>query len=67
MAPHNQKCGVGIAYNSRIGGIRCLDGELSDLNEARALSFKNNYIHIYSSSWGPSDGRVEYFFLFNYN
>lgn len=55
MTPHNQKCGVGAAYRAKIGGIRCLDGEVSDLTEANSLSFRNNYIDIYSSSWGPND------------
>lgn len=57
MSPHNHKCGVGVAFNAKVGGIRCLDGDLSDLTEARALAFKNDYIDIYSSSWGPSDGK----------
>ncbi|XP_054160266.1 neuroendocrine convertase 1-like [Oppia nitens] len=55
MIPNNHKCGVGIAFNARIGGIRCLDGEVSDVIEAMSLCFNYNYIDIYSSSWGPSD------------
>lgn len=58
MAPNNKLCGVGVAFNAKIGGIRCLDGDISDLVEARSLSYKNNYIQIYSSSWGPNDGNV---------
>ncbi|XP_055335787.1 neuroendocrine convertase 1-like [Paramacrobiotus metropolitanus] len=55
MQANNNICGVGIAYNARIGGIRMLDGIVTDRVEGEAFSFNNNYIHIYSSSWGPSD------------
>jgi len=55
MSSNNGKCGVGVAYNSRIGGIRCLDGPVVDEIEAAALSFNNHYIDIYSASWGPPD------------
>lgn len=37
-------------------GIRCLDGDVSDIVEAMSIGFNNHYIDIYSSSWGPSDG-----------
>lgn len=56
MIPQNRKCGVGAAYHARIGGIRCLDGDVSDIVEANSLAFRNDYIDIYSASWGPSDG-----------
>ena len=32
-----------------------LDGDVSDAIEARALSFNNQHIDIYSGSWGPDD------------
>lgn len=32
-----------------------LDGDVSDATEARALSFNNQHIDIYSGSWGPDD------------
>ena len=51
----NKICSVGVAYNSRIGGIRMLDGEVTDLVEATALSYNRDYIDIYSASWGPDD------------
>ena len=31
----NQVCGVGIAYRASIGGIRMLDGDVTDAVEAR--------------------------------
>ena len=48
-------CGVGIAYNAYIGGIRLIDGPTVDAMEAAALSYNWNHIDIYSNSWGPSD------------
>lgn len=52
---NNSICGVGIAHNARIGGIRLLDGRINDRKEADALTFKLNYIDIFSASWGPLD------------
>ncbi|VVC36833.1 Hypothetical protein CINCED_3A020314 [Cinara cedri] len=51
----NRYCGVGIAYNAKIGGVRMLDGTVNDAVEAKALSLNTNYIDIYSASWGPED------------
>lgn len=52
---NNSVCGVGVAFNCRIGGIRLLDGKVTDRLEAEALSFNSNYIDIFSASWGPLD------------
>lgn len=52
---NNGVCGVGVAYNARIGGVRMLDGEVTDAVEARSLGLNPNHIHIYSASWGPED------------
>lgn len=52
---NNSVCMVGIAYNARIGGIRMLDGYITDRLESDTLSFRNDHIHIYSGSWGPED------------
>ena len=38
MIANNNKCGVGIAYNSNIGGIRMLDGSVTDLLEGQAMA-----------------------------
>ncbi|XP_023221254.1 furin-like protease 2 [Centruroides sculpturatus] len=51
----NEFCGVGIAYNASIGGVRMLDGTVTDEVEATALSLNPNHIDIYSASWGPED------------
>eukprot|EP00123_Amoebidium_parasiticum_P007437 comp18124_c1_seq1/m.18813 comp18124_c1_seq1/g.18813 ORF comp18124_c1_seq1/g.18813 comp18124_c1_seq1/m.18813 type:complete len:698 (-) comp18124_c1_seq1:43-2136(-) len=52
---NNGICGVGVAYGAKVGGIRLIDGEITDADEATALSHANNHIDIYSSSWGPED------------
>ena len=52
---NNSECAVGIAYEAGIGGVRMLDGDVTDAVEARSLALNNNHIHIYSASWGPDD------------
>uniref|UniRef100_A0AAY4BVU8 P/Homo B domain-containing protein n=1 Tax=Denticeps clupeoides TaxID=299321 RepID=A0AAY4BVU8_9TELE len=52
---NNGICGVGVAYDARIGGVRMLDGEVTDMVEAQSLSRNPQHIHIYSASWGPED------------
>lgn len=52
---NNGICGVGVAYNARIGGVRMLDGEVTDMVEAHSLSHNPQHIDIYSASWGPED------------
>ena len=54
-AANNVNCGVGVAFQAKIGGIRMLDGVVTDAVEASALGWMSNYIDIYSSSWGPDD------------
>jgi len=53
---NNDTCGVGAAYRASLAGIRLLASEVSDADEANALSYKRDQIHIYSNSWGPADG-----------
>ncbi|XP_043993790.1 furin (paired basic amino acid cleaving enzyme) a isoform X2 [Gambusia affinis] len=52
---NNGVCGIGVAYNAKIGGVRMLDGEVTDMVEARSLSLNPQHIDIYSASWGPED------------
>lgn len=52
---NNGICGAGVAFNAKVGGIRMLDGEVTDAVEAGSLSWKPEHIDIYSSSWGPDD------------
>lgn len=55
MAANNEKCGVGIAFNSKIGGVKLLDGLVNDRIEGTALSYAQHLVDIYSASWGPND------------
>lgn len=55
MEANNEKCGVGVAFNAGIGGIRMLDGTVTDRVEATALIHALEKVDIYSASWGPSD------------
>uniref|UniRef100_A0A183IXU1 Furin-like protease 1 n=1 Tax=Soboliphyme baturini TaxID=241478 RepID=A0A183IXU1_9BILA len=52
---NNTLCIVGIAHGAKIGGIRMLDGEVTDSVEAASLSLNRQHIDIYSASWGPED------------
>ncbi|XP_042236382.1 neuroendocrine convertase 2-like [Homarus americanus] len=55
-ARDNGVCGVGVAYNSLVAGIRMLDQPyMTDLIEANSMGREPNLIHIYSASWGPTD------------
>ncbi|XP_017268681.2 furin-like protease kpc-1 [Kryptolebias marmoratus] len=59
MEANNSYCGVGIAFNARIGGIRLLDGTITDAMEATALTYNMRFIDIYVCSWGPRDNGAE--------
>ncbi|XP_014244560.1 furin-like protease 1 isoform X2 [Cimex lectularius] len=52
---NNSICSLGIAYRASVGGVRMLDGEVTDAVEARSLSLNPQHIDIYSASWGPDD------------
>ncbi|PFX17966.1 Furin-like protease 1, isoform 1-CRR [Stylophora pistillata] len=55
---NNTECGVGVAFNARLGGIRIFgeeDDDSTDSMEALAFEYKRDYMDIYSCSWGPED------------
>ncbi|KAG8819595.1 pheromone processing endoprotease [Serendipita sp. 400] len=54
-AAKNDVCGVGLAYESKVAGIRILSGPITDVDEALAVNFGYQQNHIYSCSWGPPD------------
>ncbi|KAM3183382.1 Uracil phosphoribosyltransferase, synthesizes UMP from uracil [Hymenolepis weldensis] len=54
-AANNSICGLGIAYEARIGGVRMLDGDVTDAMESRSLGYNLQHIDVYSASWGPED------------
>ena len=56
MAANNWLCGVGVAFGASLGGVRLLDGRISDRLEGLALAWAvQQGIDVVSSSWGPSD------------
>ena len=54
-AVRNNVCGVGVAYDSKIAGIRILSKMISDADEAVAMNYDFHHNQIYSCSWGPPD------------
>lgn len=52
---NNNYCGVGIAYNAKVSGIRILSGQLTREDEAASLIHALDVNDIYSCSWGPPD------------
>ncbi|KNE59986.1 hypothetical protein AMAG_05429 [Allomyces macrogynus ATCC 38327] len=54
--PNNGRCGVGIAYNSRVSGLKVIgDVFPTDAEEAQAFTHALTVHQIFSSSWGPKD------------
>lgn len=56
----NNGVGVsGAAPEAGLAGLRLIAGPSTDQDEAQALTWLNNQIHIYNNSWGPADnGRI---------
>ncbi|OGM49054.1 hypothetical protein ABOM_002349 [Aspergillus bombycis] len=54
-AAKNDICGVGVAYNSRVSGIRMLSKDVDDVDQATAMNYDYQNNDIYSCSWGPED------------
>ena len=54
-AVKNGVCGVGVAYNARIGGLRILSKVITDEDESTAMNYAFQDNQIYSCSWGPPD------------
>jgi kexin len=54
-AARNDACGVGVAFDSRIAGLRILSKLITDADEALAMMYDMQHNQIYSCSWGPPD------------
>ncbi|ORE13359.1 hypothetical protein BCV71DRAFT_189378 [Rhizopus microsporus] len=54
-AAKNDVCGIGVAYDAKVAGIRILSGDITEADEAAALNYKYQENQIYSCSWGPPD------------
>jgi len=58
-AARNDVCGVGMAYDSLVSGVRILSAPITDEDEALAINWHYQENDIYSCSWGPpDDGRT---------
>ncbi|XP_063539588.1 neuroendocrine convertase 1-like [Cydia strobilella] len=55
MTANNVKCGVGVAWGAKVGGVRMLDGRITDRVEGEGIGYAWDKVDIYSASWGPSD------------
>lgn len=54
-------CGVGVAYRAGLSGVVILQkDDLMDSRDASALQYALSVNHIYSNSWGPTDGGVSF-------
>ncbi|KAJ3280608.1 pheromone processing endoprotease, partial [Rhizoclosmatium sp. JEL0117] len=56
----NSVCGVGVAYQAKITGIRLLgdaksNSAITPANQAAGINYKFQLNQIYSNSWGPND------------
>ena len=54
-AAKNDVCGVGVAYDGKVSGIRILSKPIDDVDEAAAINYAFQQNDIYSCSWGPPD------------
>jgi kexin len=54
-AAKNDACGVGIAYDSKVAGLRILSAPITDVDESAAINYGYQENAIYSCSWGPPD------------
>lgn len=54
-AVKNDNCGIGVAYEAKVAGLRILSGRISELDEALAMNYAMDKNDIYSCSWGPPD------------
>jgi len=59
-ADKDSTCGVGVAFDAGLAGIRLLGDWATDSEEAQALSrycdcSDGRCIHVFSNSWGPMD------------
>ncbi|ORY04429.1 hypothetical protein K493DRAFT_275863 [Basidiobolus meristosporus CBS 931.73] len=54
-AAKNDFCGIGVAYEAKVAGLRILSGKITDTDEALAINYQYQKNQVYSCSWGPPD------------
>lgn len=47
MTANNRKCGVGVAWGAKVGGVRMLDGRITDRIEGEAIGLILLLIHAF--------------------
>ncbi|KAM9928716.1 hypothetical protein OXX80_009921 [Metschnikowia pulcherrima] len=52
-AVKNDVCGIGVAYEGKVSGIRILSGAITSEEEAAAMIYGLEHNDIYSCSWAP--------------
>jgi len=57
-AADDGSCGLGVAYNAQLSGIRLISDLFTVSTAASALSFASGTNDIYNNSWGPVDDGV---------
>ena len=50
----------GAAFGASVAGSNLISCSISDYLESQALSYENDYVDIYSNSWGPTENAVSY-------
>ena len=59
-AVNNSRCGVGIAYDCRIGMIKVNFSDYwSDATEAKMFSHGRERVDLYINGWGPRKGHLD--------
>lgn len=48
MTANNFKCGVGVAWGAKVGGVRMLDGRITDRVEGEAIG---EHLFYFMSPW----------------
>ncbi|KAI5294503.1 pheromone processing endoprotease, partial [Ascosphaera acerosa] len=54
-AARNDVCGVGVAYDGKVAGIRILSAPITEEDEAASINYGFQDNQVYSCSWGPVD------------
>lgn len=54
-AVKNEVCGIGVAWEAKVAGIRILSGTITAEDEAAAMVYGLDANDIYSCLWGPTD------------
>ena len=52
---NNSFCGVGVAPEANVAGIKLISAGFNAVEEADALTYRLDIVDIYSNSWGPPD------------